>query len=250
MTKIKKPPLLGIFDSGVGGLSVYKEIRKVTNSNCIYYGDCLRAPYGNRDELEIVGFIKDSITFLQEKDVTHFVNACNSMSVLTTDALLKECAIDPDTYVDMIRAFDRYAMFNHGDSILVIATVATIRSNSYQQVLKNRGLRIFEYAYSDLAAAIENNLPYNELLEIIERSVLYAQDVGATHIVYGCTHYPVVHAIFLVAQEKLKWKGTFIDPAIYVAQMIKNWNVEGERMFCPYSSKDTPAFIKNVIKFL
>jgi glutamate racemase len=245
-----KAPSVGIFDSGVGGFSVAREVRKVTDANIVYYGDCARAPYGNCEESEIVSFIKDDIIFLQDMEVTHFVNACNSMSVLTTDSLLKECNIQPDQYIDMIRAFSLHVIFSAHDKVLVIATAATIRSGVYQEELIRKGVTVFEYAYKDLAQAIERNATRDELLIMIEVSIVYAQEVRATHVLYGCTHYPLVHELFLAAQEKVGWRGDFIDPAIYVAEEVKKWGLEGKRKFYPYSSKDTPAFINNIIKFL
>lgn len=242
--------ILGIFDSGVGGFTVYKKIKEVTSANCIYYGDCLHAPYGNKDQSEIIQLIKDDITFLQEKDATHFVNACNSMSVITTDILLKECGVSRENYTDMIRAFEKHAQFGEDDKVLVLATEATIRSGVYQEVLEEKGVGVYTYAFKDLAAAIENNVSRDELLQIVERGVQYAKEVEATHIVYGCTHYPLVHRLFVIAQEKLGWEGEFVDPALYVAKEVVKWNLVGEKSFCPYSSKDTAVFIKNVIKFV
>ncbi len=243
-------PSIGIFDSGVGGFSVAKEVRKATDANIVYYGDCARAPYGNRTEAEIISFIQDDITFLQDMDVTHFVNACNSMSVLTTDSILRECKIYKEHYIDMIRAFSTHATFGVYDKVLVIATDATIRSGAYQEELIRKGVAVFEYAYKDLAQAIERNATRDELLTMIEVSIIYAQEVRATHVLYGCTHYPLVHELFLVVQEKVGWKGDFVDPANYVAEEVKKWKLEGKRKFYPYSSKDTPAFINNIIKFL
>ncbi len=238
--------LLGIFDSGVGGFSVYKQIRKVSSADCIYYGDCARAPYGNRDEAEIVEFIKDDIAYLQEQEVTHFVNACNSMSVFTTDLLLQECKISPRQYIDMIRAFDMHASFTQKDKVLIVATVATIRSGAYQDVLTRKGVTCFEYAFTDLAGAIERNASEEELMKMVKEGILYAYQLGATHVVYGCTHFPLIHQLFLYVQKNLNWQGEFIDPAVYVALEIQKWNLVGERRFTPYSSKDTAVFIKQI----
>ena len=246
----KSGSILGIFDSGVGGFSVAREVRKVTDATMVYYGDCARAPYGNREESEIANFIRDDIKYLQDMDVTHFVNACNSMSVLTTDALLKECKINPHQYVDMIRAFTLHATFAKDDVVLVIATAATIRSGVYQEAIIRKGAWVFEYVYKDLALAVETNTRRDELINIVEKSLLYAKEVSATHIVYGCTHYPLIHELFLLAQEKVGWRGAFVNPAVYVAEEVKKWKLEGKRKFYPYSSKDTPAFINNIIKFL
>lgn len=243
-------PLLGIFDSGVGGFSVYKKLKNTTSANCIYYGDCARAPYGNREESEIVSFIKDDIAFLQEKGVTHFVNACNSMSVLTTNQVLKDSGVHPDQYIDMIRAFDAHARFKAHDIVLITATKATITSGAYQDVLTKKAVVYHTFVYEDLAAAIENNATHEALFAIVERSVRYAHELGATHLIYGCTHYPLVDRLFKEVKEVVGWQGEFIDPAAYVAQEVKNWSLKGEGSFLPYSSKDTPAFISNIIKFL
>jgi glutamate racemase len=243
-------PLLGIFDSGVGGFSVLKEVRKKTQADVVYYGDCARAPYGNREEQEIISFIKDDIRFLVDEDVTHFVNACNSMSVMTTDMILKECHVDPSKYTDMIRAFSKHAVFAPGEKVLVVATQATLRSRVYQDFLLTHQVEVFEYGFKDLAYAIENNLSQEEILPMIEDGIRYAVEVGVTKIIYGCTHYPLVHDYFVLAQKKFDWKGEFIDPAMYVAQEVAEWGLVGKRAITPYSSKDTPAFIRSVVNLL
>lgn len=247
---MESSPLIGIFDSGVGGFSVYRKIKDITSANSIYYGDCLNAPYGNKEEAELRELIKNDIIFLQEKGATHYVNACNSMSVMMTDTLLSECSVDPSKYTDMIRAFTLRANFNKNEVVLVIATVATIRSGVYKQVLQDKGVEVLEFAYEDLALAIEKNESKEKCMEIVERSILYAKERGATTIVYGCTHYPLIHAMFVECGQKHSWSGEFVDPAVFVAQVVKAWNLEGERTFCPYASKDTPAFINNIISFL
>jgi glutamate racemase len=247
---MQEKPLLGIFDSGVGGFSVFKEVRKKTQADVVYYGDCARAPYGNREEQEIISFIKDDIRFLQDENVTYFVNACNSMSVVTTDAILKECHIDPSKYTDMIRAFSKHAVFDAGEKVLVMATHATLRSHVYQEFLLTHRVEVFEYAFKDLAYAIENNVPQEKILLMIEDGIRYAVEVGATKIIYGCTHYPLIHDYFVTVQKKLGWHGEFIDPAVYVAQEVAEWGLTGERSILPYSSKDTPAFIRSVVNLL
>lgn len=243
-------PLLGIFDSGVGGFSVYRSVQKVTTANTIYYGDCARAPYGNREEEEIKEFIKDDIRFLQDEGVTHFVNACNSMSVITTSSLLQECGVSEDKYTDMIQAFKKHVSFDKEAKVLLVATHATIRSGVYQDVLEKYGVTCFEYEYTDLALAIEKNAKEEELVAIIIEGMKYAQEKNVTHVVYGCTHYPLIHELFLIAGKKVGWKGEYVDPASYVAMEVKEWSLQGERNFSPHSSKDTPAFIKNMIAFL
>jgi len=242
--------VLGIFDSGVGGFSVYVKLKEITTANTVYYGDCARAPYGNKEEEEIKQFIKDDIKFLQDENVTHFVNACNSMSVSVTDELLKECNVKLDRYTDMIRAIDKYTTFIPHEKILVLATAATIRSGVYRSILTKKGVEVFEFPLIALAGAIEANAPREQLLSSIKSGMLYAKECGATTVLYGCTHYPLVHGLFLEIQKSIEWDGTFIDPAVYVAKEVATWNLEGDKKFYPFSSKDTPAFINSIVRLL
>ena len=236
--------LVGIFDSGVGGLSVYKQIRIFSNADVVYYGDCLRAPYGNKESSVIVQYIKDDISFLQEKGVTHFVNACNSMSVMTTNKILEECNIRTEVYTDMIRAFNNHATFCNNERILILATVATITSGVYQQVLQDKGVTFFEYSCITLAGDIENGVEEDKLLMTIIPIVEYAREHNISHILYACTHYPLIHNLFLKAQEMISWSGEFIDPAQYVREAVKSWHVEGKKSCIYYTSKETDAFAR------
>lgn len=242
--------IIGIFDSGVGGFTVYEKVKRMTTADIVYYGDTARAPYGNRDQGEIEQFIQDDIVFLKEKGVTHFVNACNSMSVMTTNVILATCDVDVATYTDMIRAFEVHASFAGETSILIVATKATIESGIYQEVLDTKGVTHHTFIFRDLAAGIEQNAEAPVIFSMIEEAVVYAKSVDATHILYGCTHYPLVHDIFVLAQEKYDWNGDYIDPAKYVAEEVALWNLEGESRLYPYASKDTPAFLKQMIRYV
>lgn len=237
--------LIGIFDSGIGGFSVLKEIKKIENADILYFGDCARAPYGNRDIEEIASFIKEIILYLKSKGVTHFVSACNSMSVLMTEKLLKECDVADFLYVDMIRAFKKYGDLPASAKVLLIGTEATIKSNVYQIFLKEKVDSIFEYIPKTLAGDIESNLKEEKLKEIIASIIRNAKEVGATHIVYGCTHYPLIHSVFQKCADEILWAGVFIDPAKYVAQAVSEWNISGSNLITFESSKETEAFIRH-----
>jgi glutamate racemase len=127
MKELPQKPLLGIFDSGVGGFSVLKEVRKITDADILYFGDCKNAPYGNRTKEEIVSCIKAVLLRLKDEGVTYFVSACNSMSVNTTDALLLEVGINRKQYLDMIDAVSLIP-FTSNDLVLIVGTQATIQS--------------------------------------------------------------------------------------------------------------------------
>ncbi len=233
---------LGIFDSGIGGFSVLKEIRDKTPVDVLYFGDCARAPYGNRSIDEISLFIREIILSLQGQEVTHFVSACNSMSVMTTNKLLESCGVDKEKYVDMLRAFKDYSNFPNNARVLVIGTQVTIQSGAYQEVLIERNIDTHEYIFKTLAGLIEKGVSGQELEEIVTVGMEHAKEIGATHIVYGCTHYPLIDDVFRRCSERVNWGGEFVDPALYVAEVVAKWNLRGEKNTFFEASEVTPAF--------
>ena len=233
---------LGVFDSGVGGFSVLKEVCDISSVDIVYFGDCARAPYGNRSNEVIVSYIQEIITHLQARGVTHFVSACNSMSVVTTNALLKKCGVSMSHYVDMTRAYAAYSTFSGDEVVLVLGTNATITNKTYQTILENKGILFYDYAFTSLAGAIETGLDEHAIMECIRPALEYAMMVNATHILYGCTHYPLVHDVFLMVAKEVGWKGGFIDPARYVAKAVDAWKLKGNNSVVYEASKETPVF--------
>lgn len=238
---MKTKPLFGIFDSGVGGFSVLQEIRKVTDVDILYFGDCARAPYGNRAQGEIVSFIREILLYLQSQGVTHFVSACNSMSVVTTEKLLKECGIPRENYIDMIDAVKIITFPSHA-KILIIATKATIDSGVYQHILSQHN-PIETYTPKTLAGEIEKG-DKEASIQSIDAVLLYAEKVKATHILYACTHYPLVDTLFKERSIVRNWVGEYIDPSVYVAQLVCRLDLPGSRILKLTTSKETDAFKK------
>lgn len=234
---------IGIFDSGIGGFSVLKEVRKSTAADIIYFGDCERAPYGNRRPEEIRVFIKEILLKLKEQGATHFVSACNSMSVLTTDILLEDCGIDRSNYIDMSRAIEKFIGLPYISDVLVIGTQATIASGVYRDVLESRSHRVIDCPLIDLAYLIENNASEEELKRVVTGVIEYAKTVEATHILYACTHYPLIDDLFQKVKNEVEWRGELIDPSIYVARCVSIWGLEGDSTTLCTTSKCTPAFL-------
>lgn len=239
--------ILGIFDSGVGGFSVLKEVRKVTDADIIYYGDCVNAPYGNRTQEEIVSFIKDILAYLKFKGVTHFISACNSMSVNTTEALLKEVGINRENYIDMIDGVKQIP-FIDGANVLIVGTEATITSHVYQSIFSDKVIAYHMYTPTTLAGAIEQN-DISLMNKNITDTLVYAKSVYATHMLYACTHYPLVDKLFKQKAAELGWAGMFINPAIYVAELVAQWNIEGSNKMIFETSLETDVFASYVKGF-
>jgi glutamate racemase len=232
--------LLGIFDSGVGGFSVLKELRKVTDANILYFGDCARAPYGNHSPAKIVLYIKEILTELQSSGVTHFVSACNSMSVVTTEKILYECGIAKENYIDMVDAV-KLLSFPAESKVLIVGTKATIESGVYQDILTSKGVEVAIYIPATLAGEIEKNMT-RDIMKSIDGVIEYAFSSKATHVVYACTHYPLVDVLFKEQAHKKQWQGIFVDPSVQMAVTISRWNISGSRKIEFKTSKETDMF--------
>lgn len=234
----KEPELLGIFDSGVGGFSVLREVRKDGDADILYFGDCARAPYGNRNEEEIISFIKEILLHLKEKGVTHFISACNSMSVHTTEKVLEVCGIEKEKYLDMIDAVKK-TVFPSDASVLIIGTQATIDSGVYQEILRDQTISFETLALQDLAGNIEKN----DIEKVIKSiSLVLSSASNASHILYACTHYPLVDELFKGEAKRQNWKGEFINPAQALREGIKKWSLSGTQSLSFETSLETPMF--------
>lgn len=232
--------LLGIFDSGVGGFSVLKETRKVTDADIIYFGDCARAPYGNRSEEEIILFIKEILLNLKDKGATHFISACNSMSVHTTQKVLEEAGIAIGRYIDMVASVQKI-LFPVTAKVLIVGTKATIDSEVYQGILRGNEIMLDVFAPQGLAGNIEKD-DSSAIKADIKDILAHAKKVQASHILYACTHYPLVDGLFKEEAVRIGWRGEFVDPALSLAQEMKKWKVSGTRQLTLETSLETPVF--------
>jgi glutamate racemase len=164
------------------------------------------------------------------------------MSVITTDMILEKMNIPGSNYTDVFRAFRKHHTIPEHSKILIVGTKATIESRAYQQHLESTGYSVYEYIPHKLAQAIEESATREELYSIIEPSITYALLVGATHILFACTHYPLAKDVFEECASNHSWHGEFVDPGVYVAKEVALWNIDGESR-CEYrTSKETDAF--------
>ncbi len=211
---------IGVFDSGVGGLTVLKELVSSKPASYIYIGDSLRAPYGNKSKEELLSHTKDLIEFLKSKGCDFFINACNSLSSLDTEPLLKELSIAKENYVDMISATREEAIkgLDKDSKILIYATVATINSGAYQEVFKN--FKVTPLASKNLAYAIEtdNQIEIDEEVGVLVDEIIKEK---VTYLFLGCTHFPLIKEYL---EKRLSGLNvSIINPAKYVAEELKNF---------------------------
>lgn len=204
---------IGIFDSGVGGLTVLRQLyRQLPNESIIYLGDTARLPYGVRSQAEILQFVKEILTWMQQQQVKMVIMACNTSSALALETVRQEFSV-PILGVILPGA---KAAVQHGQRIGVIATPATAKSNAYRQaILEIRpDVQVWQVSCPEFVPLIEQNRiddPYTTQVARSYLEPLLQQEIDT--LVYGCTHYPHLAPVL---RSLLSPHVKLVDPAVYV----------------------------------
>lgn len=180
---------IGVFDSGIGGLTVLKElIKTLPNESFIYLGDTARVPYGNRDEETIRRFSLELTGFLLKKQVKALVVACNTMSAISLTEIKKKSKVP---VLDVITPTVNYVTEMFKDKqIGLIATRATINSKAYENKFEELGIKIISQAVPLLVPIIEEGVLEGEVADIVVRS--YFKEFRPEVLILGSTHYPLI----------------------------------------------------------
>lgn len=210
------PRPLGVFDSGVGGLTVLREIvRRSPHESTIYLGDNARAPYGIRSDEEVLAFSRQSLDALVERDVKAIVVACNTSTAVGLGAFRRRYDLP---VLGVIRAgASAAALATRVRRVGVIATPATIRSHAYFQAIKdeNPAVEVYEHATPALVPLVEAGTLTGPLAEAAIADALapllggpdsagdsiFPKPPGATidTLLLGCTHYPLLRPLIAAA---------------------------------------------------
>ena len=232
--------MIGIFDSGSGGLTVLKEIRaRLPKADIVYFGDIKNAPYGVKLQAELLELTHQAIGLLQDRGATHIVSACNSVSA----ALAVSNA--PKDMIEMIEP--TVASFKDSSAkILLVATPATINAEIYQNAFKMIGKEIEVLAIEPLAGQIEFGVSEAEIEATIHAAFVGADLNHVDTLILGCTHYPLVRNIF----ERVVPGLTIIDPATAVAERAAaQFAEEGTGVTTFLISADSEPFRTRVAEF-
>lgn len=214
---LKESPI-GVFDSGVGGLSVFSELVKILpNENYIYFGDTKNLPYGNKTKDELVEITRKIFDFFKEKGVKAVVMACNTTSALTYDVLKND--YDFKIY-PVVQTVSKTIAAQNFNNIGVFATVGTINSHAYKNEITkyNSNTNVYEIACPEWVKIVENEL--FEETESIQNVKMHLDEMlvnDVDKIILGCTHYPYL----LDVLAKFANKEKFINPAKSFAEFIK-----------------------------
>ena len=223
---MKSQPI-GFLDSGVGGLSVVKEVMKrLPNEQIVFIGDTARNPYGNRTTEEVIQFSRELADFLIHKDIKMLVVACNTATAAALEVLKKELTIP---VIGVIEPGSQSAIEQtKNGEIGVIGTVATINSNEYQKKIKTLHPSAIVHTLSvpKFVEIVENNdLASEHARTVIREELKPLKTTEIDTLILGCTHYPLLEKLI---QEYLGNTVTLIDPAILTTQLIEDYLREND----------------------
>lgn len=239
--------MIGIFDSGSGGLTVLREIRKrMPSADVLYFGDIANAPYGEKSREELSRLTINAIQVLQARGATSIVSACNSVSASLAISLFDALEIEPQHLIEMVGPTVSYFK-NFKRPILLAATPATIDSEIYQSAFRMLGIKIDTVAISKLAGAIEFGLPQADQERLIAAAFASIDTAKYGAIILACTHYPLARAAF----TRVFGRVPIFDPAEAVAERVKKqlWPQEvGDGKLRFLVSKDTEQFRARVVE--
>lgn len=215
---------IGIFDSGIGGLTVFKEISKLLkNEDLLYLGDTARVPYGIRSSETVIKYSVECANFLFKKGIKMLVVACNTSSSVSLDALKQKL---PIPVIGVIEPGSRAALKKtKTGKIGVIGTEATIKSKAYSKTIKsiNNSITIISKACPLFVPLVEEGILEGPITEkVIDFYLKDIKESGIDTLILGCTHYPLLKKAIQNYMQDIK----LVDSAEEVALEVKKILIE------------------------
>ena len=190
---------IGVFDSGLGGLTAVRQLRRVLpGEDIVYFGDTGRVPYGSRGRDIIVQYARQDIRFLLQQDVKFIIAACGTVSSTYPP---EEAARLPVPFTGVVGATARAAVdATRNRKIGIIGTAATVRSGSYAAIIRDMmpDVQIFARACPMFVPLVENGRVHrgDVVIETIVKEYLTPlKDAGVDTLILGCTHYPLLEEV-------------------------------------------------------
>lgn len=211
---------IGIFDSGIGGLTVLKQIHAVLPAeDTIYLGDTARVPYGIRSPETVTRYSFENARFLLSRNIKLLVIACNTASSVSLEAIRNTF---PAPVIGVIEPGAKAAArATHNRKIGIIGTDATIRSNAYAKAIHaaDPSIEVTGLPCPLFVPLVEEGWTRGEIVELTAKKYLHSiKEVGIDTLVLGCTHYPLLKEVI---SDIMGDAVTLIDSAIETAKEIK-----------------------------
>jgi len=188
-------PIIGVFDSGFGGLTVLKALLEVSPSaDYQYFGDTARLPYGSKSVETVARYAVEAAQFLESQGVQMLVIACNTATALALDRITSAAHVPVVGVVEP--GAEAAASATRNKKIVVVGTEATVSSHAYRKALESRGLQAREKACPLLVPLVEEGWVEHAVTEQVARIYLAEAFTDGFHdadvMVLGCTHYPLL----------------------------------------------------------
>lgn len=219
---------VGVFDSGVGGLTVVREImRQIPNEKIIYFGDTARVPYGSKSRETVTRYSEQIVRFLRTLEVKTIVAACNTASAYALETL--EQSIDIPIIGVLKPGARTAAEVTRNGRIGVIATEATVGSRMYTKYITtlNSNVTIHEKACPLFVPLVEEGLWEDPVTdEIVRRYLSELIDTDIDTLILGCTHYPLIRSTLRrIMGERVTLVNPAYETAIELKQMLSEMDL-------------------------
>ena len=229
---------IGVFDSGVGGLTVLTELQRVLpDESILYFGDTANLPYGTKTSAEILSFVRSIIDWMVSCNAKMVIMACNTSSALALEQVQSEYDIP---ILGVILPAARAAI-QVGQKVGVIATPATAGSHAYRNAIQEISphAQVWEIGCPEFVPIIESNQVYEpETRAVVQRYLHSLIENQIDTLVYGCTHYPHLSPIIC---DLLPPGVTLVNPAVHVTHAAKQeLNLLGEQNSSSTVSQSLP----------
>ncbi len=231
---------IGVFDSGLGGLTAVRELKRVLpKENIIYFGDTGRVPYGTRSLQTLHRYTNEDIAFLKKQNVKMIVAACGTVSSTITAEMIENIGVP---FLGVVEPTAKVAVnFSKTGRIGVIGTGATVKSGAFEKEIKrlNKDAQVVSKACPLFVGLVENGLVSGEITEKVAQ--MYLSEIkDADTLILGCTHFPLLSDVI----SKIMPNVTLVDSGKAVADevrevLIKNNMTAENNGECKYFVSDS-----------
>lgn len=227
----KREAPIGVFDSGVGGLTVAREImRQLPKERIVYFGDTARVPYGTKSRETVTRYSRQIVRFLKTRQVKAIVVACNTASAYALETIREEIDLP---IIGVVKPGARVAaQESAGGRIGVIGTEATVSSHLYRKYIQdlNPELQVFEKACPLFVSLVEEGWLKDPITEAVaERYLKEMQDLKVDTLILGCTHYPLIRStVGKIMGEEVRLVNPAYETAIDLKKLLHREQIENQ----------------------
>ncbi|MBZ4645145.1 MAG: glutamate racemase [Clostridia bacterium] len=238
---------IGVFDSGLGGLTAVKELmRQLPEESIVYFGDTGRVPYGTRSNEIVTKYVFQDIRFLLNFDIKLIIIACGTASSIALEAVQKEFAIPIIGVVHSAAA--QAAKISTNKKIGIIGTQGTINSNSYVRKINeiDPSIKTFSKACPLFVPLVENGYLDNEVARLVAKEYLEPlKQESVDTIIMGCTHYPLLRKTIA---DIMGQQVSLVDPGAETARYVKEFLQEKDMLAEPGNKPEYRYFVSDSVE--